>query len=589
MKRTGILLILTLILVLALSLVAVLLQRRSQQSGGPKTVSNLPRKETLYYCGIQWGAPRGYNPYMINANNLTVAGHRQFTFETLFAYNILDGKNHPQIGDSFEWSGRDLVIQINPNVKFSDGTPVTSQDVVYSFELSKTYLTGMTFMWDHVDAVVAQGDYTVIIKGKAPPHFNMKIVEQAISEYQITPMAYWERQLASGALGREPTDIAAFTGWDAIGTGAYLLYYYDETMIVLIRNDDYWGQHPSRFGKLPAPRYIAHNIYRDNVSGDEALRRGEVDVSQGFIPQVWNFFPLGVETFIPNPPYYIPGVIPGIVFNVQKPGLDDPVVRRAIAMVLDYDMIGLNAMSGYTPPKQHHLMLPTPAEQTLIDPDALKPYQWEGIDIAGANRILDQAGWVRGTDGIRSKGGLRLSFRAQCPYGWSDWNASLEIVAQSTKPIGIDITTFFPEAPIYTDNLNNSNFDIVMSVSDNQGISVPWNRAYRLMSSRFLPPQGSPNYIGNYGRWVNEEANQIIEQIANETDPTVLKQLWTRLNIIYLQEMPVIGLMYRPWHFHQVSTRVWTGFPRLGDGSNIPPAILADGYGYRGLFNIRPR
>ena len=549
----------------------------------------LPRKETLFYSGIQWGAVRGNNPYMANPNNIAMDSHRQLSFETLFAYNLLDGKNYPQVGDSYEWKGCDLYITLNPHVKFSDGTPVTSRDIVYGYYLGKTYLIGMTSVWDHIDDVVADGDYTVIIKAKTPPLFNMRIVEQSISEFKVTSMAYWEQQLASGALGREPTDLAAFTGWDTIGTGAYLLNFHDETMVVLKRNDNYWGQHPSRFGKLPAPKYIAHNIFRDNATCDEAFRRGEVDVSQNFISQIWTFFSHGAQTFIPNPPYYIPGVIPSIIFNTQKPGLDSAAVRRAIAMVLDYDMIGLNAMSGYTPPKQHHIMLPTPAEQALIDPAALKPYQWEGIDVDGANKILNEAGWAPGPDGIRTKNGVRLSFQVQCPYGWSDWNAALEIVAQSTRPIGIDITTFFPETPVWSSNRHNGTFDIIMDSPGGQGIAVPWMRAFKIMGSGYLPPQGTPNFLGNYGRWINAEANQIIDKITNETDPETLKQLWTRLNIIYLQEMPAIGLMYRPWLFHQVNTSVWTGFPKFGDGTNIPPTILADGYGYRGMFNIRPK
>jgi peptide/nickel transport system substrate-binding protein len=183
---------------------------------------------------------------------------------------------------------------------------------------------------------------------------------------------------------------------------------------------------------------------------------------------------------------------------------------------------------------------------------------------------------------------VRLSFRAECPTGWSDWNASLEVVAQSTRPIGIDITTYFPEAPVYTDDRNTGNFDIIMSGSAVPSAASPWIRAYFFMSSAFLPTApGVPNTVGNWGRWRNAEADQIISDITNETDPARLRQLWTRLNIIYLQEMPNIGLMYRPWAFHQVYTGVWTGFPKAGDVTNVPPQILWDGYGVVGLYNLR--
>jgi peptide/nickel transport system substrate-binding protein len=510
-------------------------------------------------------------------------------FETLFIYNLLDGKLYPQIGDSYSWSGQTLTVQLNRNVKFADGTSLTAADVVYVFDLAKKYSIGPSGYWQYLDSVRAQGDYTVIFQGKAPPNFNMKQMEQAISEVSITPRAYWEKQIASGDLGNGEGDLSNFMGWDCFGTGPYRLLYADETKVVLIRNDNYWGKHTSRYGKLPVPKYIAHNGYKDNATGDEAFRRGEVDMSQQFVAQIWRMWEGGapIETYISQPPYYMPGVIPSIIFNTTKPGLDDKAVRKAIAMALDYDMIGTNAMSGYTAKKQASMMLPLPTEQALIDLNALRPYQWEGIDVNGANKLLDDAGWARGADGIRAKGGVRLSFRAECPYGWSDWNASLEVVAQAGRQIGMDITTYFPDAGVWSDDRFNCTFDIIMDSPGGQGISSPWSRAYSMMYSKYLPPVGTPNMIGNSGRYSNARVDAIIDQIANETNAATLKALWTELNQIYLDEMPAAGLMYRPWLFHQVNTSVWTGFPKINDGTNVPPTILCNGYGIKGLYNLK--
>jgi len=561
-------------------------QQAAGGGGQSVTAYTLPRNETFYFNGIQWGAPRGNSPYANNNNGFAENGHRQLQYETLFIYNLLDGKLYPQIGDSFSWSGQTLTVQLNKNVKFSDGTPLTSADVVYCFDLAKKYAIGNSGYWTYLDSVTANGDYTVVFKGK-PTQFNMKLMEQAISEFSITSKAYWEKKIASGDLGNAASDLINFMGWDCIGTGPYKLMYYDENKLVAVRNDDYWGKHSSRYGKLPAPKYIAHNNYKDNATGDAAFRNGEVDMSQQFIAEVWKFFPDGAETYINQAPYYMPGVIPSIIFNTTKPGLNDKAVRKAIAMVLDYDMIGVNAMSGYTAKKQASMMLPLPAEQALIDLAALKPNQWEGIDVNGANALLDKAGWVKGADGIRAKGGVKLAFRVECPYGWSDWNASLEVVAQAGKNIGMNLTTYFPEAGVWSDDRLNGTFDIIMDSPGGQGISSPWSRAKAMMYSKDLPPAGTPNAIGNYGRFVNARADQIIDAIPNETDPAKLKALWTELNNIYLDEMPCAGLMYRPWLFHTVNTKVWTGYPKLNDGSNVPPTILINGYGIKGLYNLK--
>jgi peptide/nickel transport system substrate-binding protein len=108
-----------------------------------------------------------------------------------------------------------------------------------------------------------------------------------------------------------------------------------------------------------------------------------------------------------------------------------------------------------------------------------------------------------------------------------------------------------------------------------------------MMYSKYLPPVGTPNAVGNWGRYSNARVDTLIDRIANETNATTLKALWTELNQVYLDEMPAVGLMYRPWLFHQVNSSVWTGFPRLNDGTNVPPTILCDGYGIKGLYNLR--
>ncbi|MDR0463936.1 MAG: ABC transporter substrate-binding protein [Treponema sp.] len=586
MKKTKILLSVVVMLIIATGTVFAS-GATQEQAGGTVTPHNLPRNQTLYFAGLQWGAPSGYNPYVGNASNFHNNGHRQVVYETLMVFNLLDGKLYPQIADSYSWSGRNLTVQLNRNVKFSNGQALTAADVVYTYNLAKTYSIGNSGFWDYLESVTAQGDYTVVFAGKAPPYFNMKQMEAAISEVSITSRAYWEGKIASGELGTGVAALGGFAGWDCIGTGPYMSFYHDDTKLVVIRNENYWGQHSSRYGKLPAPKYLAHNIYATNAAGDLALRSGQIDVSQQYTANVQTFFQYGLQTYVPTAPYHIPGVMPSIIFNTKKPGLDDPAVRRAIAMVLDYNMIGTNAMTGQTAPKVASMMVPLPAELALIDNTRLAPYQWTGIDVAGANKLLDDAGWVRGADGVRAKGGVRLDFNVMCPAGWSDWNASCEVVAQATGVIGIRIVTRFPEQAVWNSDRFNGTFDIVMDSPGGQGMASPWSRANAMMGSNYLPADGVPNMIGNWGRYSNPAAQALIDQIPNETDPTRLRQLWTDLNILYLQEMPTAGLMYRPWVFHVVGTSTWTGFPAANDGSNVPPTILIDGYGVKGLYNLR--
>jgi peptide/nickel transport system substrate-binding protein len=546
-----------------------------------------------------WNTVNQWNPYTVSEG--TTFGitpwrplSRQLVYETLFVYDLLSGTLKPQLADSYEWNGQTLTVQLNRNVKFWDGNPMTAADVVNSYQLQKTYATGGSGWWPYIDSVGSQGDYTVVIRGN-PAQFNPKQIETSLGTLYITQKAEMDK-----AVARIGTGAAALAQWTNVagdqietqsGTGPYKPYLWDDTKAILRRVDTYWGV--ARYGKLPPPRYIVHAIYKDNATGDAAFRAAEVDISQQFISSVWTMFNQNISTYIPQAPYYFPGQIPVIVYNTKKPGLDDPVVRRAIAMALDYRTIGQNAMSGYTAPLTASLMLPTPAEQALIDPAALRPYQWSGNlqeAVAAANALLDSAGWVKDADGIRAKGGVRLAgLRAECPQSYSDWTATLEVVAQAGKLIGVDIQTYFPIQSVWLQDCQNTTFDIIMYSYGGVGIASPWSRAYGAMSGADLPPEGTPNSIGNLGRWINREATDIVARIASETDAARLKELWTRLNIIYLQEMPCAGLMYRPGVFHTVNETVWTGYPKMNDGSEVPPTLCIDGYGIKGLYNLRNR
>ncbi len=65
-----------------------------------------------------------------------------------------------------------------------------------------------------------------------------------------------------------------------------------------------------------------------------------------------------------------------------------------------------------------------------------------------------------------------------------------------------------------------------------------------------------------------------------------MKAMWTELTIIYLKDIPSVGLMYRPVQFYEMNETVWTGFPKSGDGTNIPPTMLTDGWGIKGLYGL---
>lgn len=561
----------------------------------------LPRKETLYEAGHQWGPLVGFNPYSSNNNNWGIANGasaREIIFETPYMYNLLDGKLYPLLADGdYAWNDAmtEITFKIKPAAKWSDGTPVTAEDVAYTFATHVKYetSTGVGYR-EFIDTVEAVDPQTVVVKAKLNAEGKavnpLQLISYICSEYVVQKA--WTQKLE--ARSADAAALKADTGMDFVSSGPYTKFYHDDTKVVFIRDDNYWGQDPSMWGKLPPPKYLAHMIYADNNAGLVALKAGEVDVSQQFnanVQDLWLKDKLPISTYMDEPPYSICASLPTAYFNLKSFGLDRVEVRKAIAMAVDYDAIIANAMTNQSPTftqVPRSVMNPTDGEQALYDHDAVKDLQWAGNDIAGANKLLDDAGIVdTDGDGYRDIDGQKLSYNAVCPNGWSDWQAAIEIVAAAGEKIGIEITTYFPEWSVYqtvfTDG-NQTEYDIFMVWSNGAGPTNPWGRVRQLMSSEFAGTTG--NWNGNWGGYVNPRIDELIKLIPNESDPAKLKEYYTEATKIYLTDVPSFTLMYRPDQFHTVNETVWTNYPEAGDGLNIPPNNLINGYGIAGLYII---
>ena len=570
--------------------------------------NTLPRNETLYFNGQQWGSVVGWNPYSSSNNNAMAINQqdnaRVLMFETPYLYNMLDGKVYPLLADGdYAWNAdrTEITFKLKAVAKWSDGTPVTAEDAAYTWATHVKYSTptGASNI-DYIEDVVAVDPQTVLVKAKLGEDgkaVNPLIVGAYLSTNYILQKA-WTETLEERA-GGDATAFLADTAEDVVYSGPYHKYFADDSKVVLARDDNYWGQDASMWGKLPAPKYLAHTIFKDNAAGTTALKSGEVDVSQQFnsnVQDLWLTDNLPISTYLPDAPYGIGASLPTAFYNLKSPGLDQPAVRKAIAIAVDYPTIIANAMTNQSATfdqMPRSLMNPTAGEQALYDQAAVADLQFAGNDIEGAKALLDEAGIVDSDgDGWREYDGKKLSYVATCPNGWSDWQAAIEVVATAGKAIGIDITTNYPEWSVYQTVVTKSDaplpegYDIFMMWSDGAGPTQPWSRIRKLMSSEFVGM--TSNWNGNWGQYVNEEADALINAIPSETDAAKLKEAYTELVKLYLSDIPSFTLMYRPQSFHTVNESVWTNFPYDGDGTTppVPPLDLMDGWSVAGLYNL---
>ncbi len=566
---------------------------------------DLPRTETLYFGGQQWGEVNSWNPVGANQNNAmaiagTASGYRTIMFETLYMYNPLDGKLTGLLADGdYQWNAdqTELTVKIKSAAKWSDGTPVTANDVKRTFDVGVQIGNGTGSTYGaYISEIVAQDDATCIIKAAVndagQPKNPLKLLD-FLSGTPIAQTAWIDKVVERN--GSDSVSILNDAGDDVVWSGPYTKYYSDDQKVVFIRDDNYWGQDASMWGKLPVPKYIAHTIYADTPAGENALKAGEVDVCQQFIGNIqdlWLKDGLPISTFYQDAPYGVCLTMPTAWYNMNIPVIaENPALRKAIAMAVDYDSIIANAMTNQSPSfadVPRSLMNPTDGEQALYDHDAVKDLQWTGNDADGANALLDEAGLVdTDGDGIREWNGEKISLNACCPNGWTDWQASMEIVAAAGEKIGIEITTNYPEYSIYQTvftNPSQTDYQIFMWSPEAASPSNPWQRVNQFLGKEYVGIEN--NWSGNWGQYVNEEADELVLKIPTTTDTNELKDIYTKLTEIYLTEVPSFSLMYRPSVFHAVNESVWTNFPSGDDGRGIPPMDCTDGYGIAALYEL---
>ena len=595
------LLSLVLALAMALSLVAV---------AGAEEAKDLPRNETVYFGGQQWGSVVGWNPLSSNMNNsMALAanprGSRTIMFETLYMYNMLDGQLYPLLADGdYVWNEdmTECTVKIKATAYWNDLSPVTAKDVAATWEVSKTIANNTYTSYNaYIEGIDVVDDNTVVIKcvktedGKPA---NPLQVLQFLSGVYICQEAWLNTVCERN--GNDAQAIMADVAEDVPFSGPYGPYFANDQLVAFVRNDDYWGQDASMWGKLPVPKYIGHGIYADNDAALVAFKDGAIDCNQQFIANVQNLWlvdGLKISTYMSEAPYGLCATMPTAWYNMEIPVLQVKEVRKAIAMAVDYDNIIANAMTNQSPSfadVPRSVMNPTEGEQAMIDHEAIAPYQWDAADdlatrIEKAKALLDEAGIVDSDgDGYREYNGEKISLNACCPNGWTDWQAAMQIVSEAGQSIGLDIQTYYPEWSVYQTVFtaaSQTEYDIFMYSPPGAQPASPWARVRGFMSSDFLGADN--NWNGNFGHWQNDRADEIIAAIPMTTDPEELKKLYTEATILYLDECPSFSLMYRPEQFHAVNETVWTGYPVAGDGMNIPPANLTDGYGIAALYNLR--
>jgi peptide/nickel transport system substrate-binding protein len=557
--------------------------------------SPFPRSKTLYLAGSQWGDPTTFNPLIDVWSSTWPVGKGAFNlvYEPLLSFNALDGKFEPCLGTLVSKSGDEIVVDINPEAKWSDGQKVNSADVKFIFELGRRFKDAPTainaeyFSDIKVEKVQNNGveteRLTFIVEKKI--RNNPLIILDHITQTRIVPSHVWEKLLADNGNDLSAVQKIQVDG-SAVVSGPYKTEAATNEKIVLKRRDDYWGNKALFGGKMPAPEFIIHPIFKSNDAFAIALQKGELDGSQTFIPRIWMKQKDGVKTWFDQAPYFLSGALPIFVMNTTKAPTNDKNFRRAMAAAINYNDVKELAVSGYSPEIQPGLIMAgIGIEGKYFNADDAKQ-AGVSYDPVRAKKILADAGYksVYKADGtldyMTDKKGTKLpTLFVKSPAGWSDWEAIVTIAVKGLREAGIDAREGFVDASLYWPARGSGDFDILLTKPDNAVLpSTPWSRFFNVMTSSTWKPIGQ-NMNENYGRYNNpksKEFNPMVEKLLKEiptiSDPAKLTEAYRALNKIFMLEQPAIPLAYLPEQFYEFSESRWTGWPNAAN-PYAPPLL----------------
>ncbi len=228
-----------------------------------KLQSEYERSETLYIGGFDWTPPSSFNPLDYNPN-FPIDGNSRITYESLLTYNQLTGELEPMLANSYTSDEDKITVHLDTKARWSNGSPVTVDDVLYTFKIDSLLPTPRHGNWQFLSEITNDGGNNISF------HFsknkNPLIILNAIAETSILPKAVFEPLIQGAKSGKtyDMNRIAEFKNDSMpVVSGPYNLKTYSPDQIVLERNDKYWGNYKFS-GKKPSPKYIIHSLYNSN-------------------------------------------------------------------------------------------------------------------------------------------------------------------------------------------------------------------------------------------------------------------------------------------------------------------------------------
>jgi len=494
----------------------------------------------------------------IDSLNPFVAFNAQAYVAFVMAYPVLVqyGPGYEFEGDwaeSWEVSPDGLVwtFKLKPG-SWSDGTPLTAEDGAWTCNTIVKYAKGPTAslapFLSHVKECTAPDPQTLVMTYDQP----VGNVLPQLQQFFILPKHVWEQHL--GNSGKDLKKVKPEDDLPLVAGGAFTITKHEK------KGTTIYEKNPGYYGREPYVDAVGLQVFTNEDAMVAALKAGDLDTvdelplhavesfegDDGFVAERLKWFQVNNFIFNSNP---------------EKPKnkeLLDPKVREAVAHAIDRQAIADTAYAGYATPVAS---IVAPVTGEWMNPN-LQP---EAFDIDAANQILDDAGYGRGSDGIRiDKDGEKMEYEVITPTGVQGINREFEVVRTGLEQIGIkvtqkalDDTTAFEE--IGAPDWKYLNFDMAM-----------WDWV------GYLDPDFVLSVVkcDQYGGWsdtgyCNPEYDKLYEEQGVTVDQEARKQIVWKMQEILYNDRPYIQLVVLDQVV--VHAKGWDGlWPELAGFSKRP-------------------
>lgn len=468
-------------------------------------------------------------------------GYAYAMYEPLVIDNTLDpaATPAPWLASAYKWADdySSVTFTVREGVKWTDGQPLTADDVAFSIQLRKDNPAINGENLPYKDITTSGNDVTVSFT--EPQFVNMHKVYSLF----IVPKHIWSAF----------TDPAAEMNQNPVGTGPYILDNWTQQAVIFKANPDYWG------GK-PAVETIQYQSLNDNTALTNALVAGEIQWGWGFIanfdsvftskdPKYVSWFPSGLA-------------FDGLWFNCARAPFDNVALRQAISMVIDRQTLSTIGSTGAAAPITSVTGLPLPVGESFITAD----YKGKSFttDIEGAKKVLTDAGYtgVGEAKGLKDPSGNAVKATLAVPSGWNDYQAELQIIGDAMATnLGVDVTIEAPTADAWFADIALGNFDATLHWTD-QG-STPYDIYSNAMNGTYIKPLGE-NVDFNFGRFDSKEATDALSAYASAPSDADKAAALATIQKTFVEQVPVIPLLERP-SWGQYSEKYYTGWPTAAD------------------------